>query len=457
MKKNFFLVCAMLCAYSSFATCVTAKQVSTNITNKTVTFTLTWTGCTTANHLTDAWCFVDFREEGSNSWTRATVSGTTVTIGSNVTTGPGGNKGFYVKGTEGLSATVTAKLGNVSVDKFDWCAFATDFPPQVSSCAAIDVVFKGTPPFEITYISGSTATVDSKNYRLTDLLKSFTDATGSTGTVPPFTPSSNIVGGCDCTGASDTSTFETFTPTGTEPVGTLVCLQDTRSANAALHRYYRVKKMHDNKWWMVQNLAYSGTGTVDFCNKSTWNSGTSTALASVNYSTRGLYGDCRNTGNPVCSGYVYNWAAAIQNPNGHGGPTTSPNPTGCDNNTGNVTLRGLCPEKWHLPAAAEFIALDVAMGGDGLTGVNKNTTIYWLGGTSTLSWEADYIGRCHPDPNNGYMHINSEGTWWSSCADTAHLQWARYMAVIVNPPVAIYPSASIAARNWLFPVRCVKN
>jgi len=138
MKKFFFLVCAILCAYSSFATCITAKQVSTNYKDTTVTFTLAWSesACTGTTHWrNDAWCFVDFRPyntDGSKgTWTRAVISPITVINGA-FTAGTGSNNEFYITRTaEGQPATVTVKLSNVPTNKFDWCAFASDSENKV--------------------------------------------------------------------------------------------------------------------------------------------------------------------------------------------------------------------------------------------------------------------------------------------------------------------------------------
>jgi len=449
MKKISSLVCAILCAYSSFATCVTAKQVSTNYMDTTVTFTLTWSGCTASNHLTTAWCFVDFRELGSNSWTRAIISGTP-TVSAGGIYSEGHEKGFYVKGTEGQSATVTVKLGNVSVDKFDWCAFATDYPPQVSSKGMGNVTFKGTPPFYITYVMDNPATATTKDYNFTDVLKSFTDATGCPGTIPPFRPSwTTDSGGCDCAGASSYSTFATFAPAADEPVGTLVCLTDDR--NTAM-RQYRVKKMHDGRWWMVQNLAYGGTGNGTACNKTSLRSTATQSAANTNLFGTNTYGDCRLPGNNTdvvaCYGYLYNWAAVMQSGLAYQGSNT--NIAQCNNLTCKTNWKGICPADWHVPSMAEFIELDVAMGGSGDFDAFSSTSLpYWFGGVGMYSWEVQAAGYGSP---TDLSSTGTRGRYYTQTFRSA----VSAMHLHMSSSVLSFGSLTWGKEGGLS-LRCVKN
>jgi len=269
MKKIFFFAATLISiAAAAQQSCVTARQVRTNNTDTTVTFTLTWSGCTTTNHLTNAWCFVDFRELNSNSWTRAIVSGYSA-VGTGVSTNPGNSTGFYVKGTEGQSATVTVKLGNVSADKFNWCAFATDYPPQAVVDGNQSVTFKGTPPFTFTLSGngGTSITEQRTGFRETPTqrVQTITDATGCTNTV------SYTYSGCSAptfnlgTVGFANATMSTITGTG---------------ANSHIHQLW------------------SAPVTASNCNK-------------TSFSSAAGRNDCRSGYSTAC-GHLFSWCLAAQ-------------------------------------------------------------------------------------------------------------------------------------------------
>ncbi len=182
-KKIYFLFMALLCCFSGYsANCVSATQVSANYTTQQVTFKLTWTGCNGTTHLNKAWCFVDFQPVDAagngGAWQRATISGTPVVV--NGTYAAGNSNGFWVTGTNGQSATVTVKLGNAP-GIFNWCAIATDYPPQATFTSPTVVKFSGTLPFVLS--SGVSVTTSAKTYTPAAAFTSFTDKTNAPGTI----------------------------------------------------------------------------------------------------------------------------------------------------------------------------------------------------------------------------------------------------------------------------------
>jgi len=249
MKKLFFFLISATFVCTGFAqTCVTATHVSTNFNTKDVTFKLTWSGCTNTNHLSRVWVFVDYREVGTNSWTRAAISSSqtpTVTAG-NATIVPDDiyANGFFVTGTS--SATVRVRLGNVSADKFDWCAFASDYPPN-ATLSGTSYTLKGTPPFIITTTNG-TFSHPSKTYTYTgsNRITSITDATNYPGGL--------IIDYIDYQGCSSTVL----------PAFTAGFVDDTK--------------------WVVGSQTWSSPVTATHCRKTTYAGG-----SSGNYST-----DCRS-------------------------------------------------------------------------------------------------------------------------------------------------------------------
>ncbi len=182
--KKIYFILLLFCTNSAFAAgCVTVTKVAVNYKSQMVTFKLTWSGCnsstvhTTATHLNSVWCFVDFQtvdETGNKgAWTRATISNTPSI--SNGTYTAGNTKGFWATGDNGQSATVTVKLGNAS-GKFNWCAFATDYPPQAALYSNGTYTLKGTAPF---VVNGSTISGNT----FTGTITSLTDATNCPGGV----------------------------------------------------------------------------------------------------------------------------------------------------------------------------------------------------------------------------------------------------------------------------------
>ncbi len=191
MRKKLFFIAMLvsIAAAAGAANCVTTRQVSANYTAKQVTFTLTWTGCDDAQqHNKKVWVIVEYRTVNGSTkgaWTRATISGATVT---GATYEAGSSSGFYVTGNNGETAWVTATLGNTT-NSFDWCAYALDYPPQaIMSNGAYTL--KGTPPFTINGFTELGAT--QKTYS-GGCINTVTDKTGHpAGTVinPAFTTGS---------------------------------------------------------------------------------------------------------------------------------------------------------------------------------------------------------------------------------------------------------------------------
>jgi uncharacterized protein (TIGR02145 family) len=67
------------------------------------------------------------------------------------------------------------------------------------------------------------------------------------------------------------------------------------------------------------------------------------------------------------SGYLYNWKCV------------------------NEQQANLCPSPWRVPAKADFVALDIALGGDG-SARNNVETVAWINSTYTAKWGAVYGG-----------------------------------------------------------------
>jgi len=194
MKKIYFFLFGMLCSYTTYAqTCVTAKQVSANYSaaSPTVTFDLTWGSCT-GTHNYKVWVFVDYQPVNANgtpadAWMRAprTSSTPTFTLGSGYTAATytaENDKGFWLYNTNGRTSRVTVALNIPTNTRFNWCAFASDYPPQ-ARLYKDNYVFRGTPPFILSN-NITQQIVDEKTLAFSALTftpTTFTDATKCPG------------------------------------------------------------------------------------------------------------------------------------------------------------------------------------------------------------------------------------------------------------------------------------
>jgi hypothetical protein len=156
----------------------------------TVTFDVNWTGIHEPGFVWSdtVWVFVDYNDAGTMR--RLELTGASLTTSSApATISRPNNLGAWVVGnarqaqTKNFSATVQL-FTNADVNLA--CAYAINYPP-VGRYTAIDkMTFTGTPPFYLTYTTGSTATVtreQAREYPLAGTLLSFTDATRAPGTV----------------------------------------------------------------------------------------------------------------------------------------------------------------------------------------------------------------------------------------------------------------------------------
>ncbi|MDR1983996.1 MAG: hypothetical protein LBQ28_04140, partial [Prevotellaceae bacterium] len=310
MKKTFFLF-AMLATVTASAQVTHVEPVGANYTNKTVTFRVWWAaGSRDATHLSKVWVWVDYIKINSNnttsgnSWTRAAVS----TVSGGATSYDGSNrKGFWLEGNAATnySATLTVQL-NITETKFNWCAYASDYPPNVVANNGT-YTLRGTPPFTLIAADGTTTqTVIGKTLvasALTITPTTIKDQTECPGVFCAYTGSDLYI---DATHAcqlraSDTKNWEAW-------------IKDSRDS-----KFYRIVYMPDNKWWLAQNVKYANTGSA------------------INGCTED---EC---GKGYMSPQVYNsWG-------------------GTSGSSGNV--QGVCPYSWLLPVRSDYSDLVASLGG----------------------------------------------------------------------------------------------
>ncbi len=178
-KKTFLFLSYIMSTFAlSAASCVSVKQINSDYKNNKIVVSITWTGCggDMSNHRNTAWVFVDYRAvtgaTKTNTWNRATVSmssaGTVVNSGA--------SKGVWIYGTNGTSQTITLTLNSSGLPtQYDWCAFATDYPPNAVTYTNGIYTLRGTKPFAINGV-----TVNSTTYS-GGIINVLTDATGCPG------------------------------------------------------------------------------------------------------------------------------------------------------------------------------------------------------------------------------------------------------------------------------------
>jgi uncharacterized protein (TIGR02145 family) len=184
-----------------------------------------------------------------NTWTRAAVSTASASPTATISYDGTNKNGFWLQGNSGsYSATITVQL-NISTSKFNWCAYASDYPPNVTATNGT-YTFKGTPPFTLIAANGiTTQTVSGKTLTVSAL------------TMTPTT----IRDKTECPGV-----FCIYTGSDLYIDATHLCQQRTSGAknweayikDSRDNGIYRIVLMPDNKWWLAQNVKYAGTGSA---------------------------------------------------------------------------------------------------------------------------------------------------------------------------------------------------
>ena len=163
---------------------VSVANTATTYSTKQISFTVSWTS---APHNNQIWVIVDYiKIENTTTvggWSRATVTAVSASGNGSAATVTG-QRGFWLN-TSGSSgnANITATLSLASgVDKFNWCAYALNYPPQAVIKAAGGYDLKGTPPFTV---NGTPLAAGVTTYGAGTCITSLSDATGNPTSVLP--------------------------------------------------------------------------------------------------------------------------------------------------------------------------------------------------------------------------------------------------------------------------------
>ncbi|MDR3134036.1 MAG: hypothetical protein LBU42_08475 [Prevotellaceae bacterium] len=294
MKKIFFLL-AMLAGCAAFAQ-ATVTPISVDYDNQQVTFGVEWT--TAANNR--VWVWVDFCSV-AGAFAPATISPVSIAGGSY---DEANERGFYVYGN---STTVTATLSNVT-GKFNWCAYGSDYPPNILDYIDGAYTLRGTPPFMLKDANGNTQIVSG------------TTITQSSLTITPITMTDET--GCPsyfCKYVGMDLHMNASYPCQQRAGGAQnweAYIKDTRD-----NHIYRIVRMPTNTWWMADDLVWDGKPNP----------------TATGYTIRGTDRSC---GAHYDCGRFYNSTAQ-----------------GAGAREGNANSRrnsDVCPPGWALPSTNEF-------------------------------------------------------------------------------------------------------
>jgi uncharacterized protein (TIGR02145 family) len=180
--------------------------------------------------------------------------------------------------------------------------------------------------------------------------------------------------------------------------------------------------------------------------------GTQTWMAeNLNYETANSYCFNNNSANCTKYGRLYTWTVAMDSAgtwstNGKGcGYGSTCSPTG--------TIRGVCPEGWHLPSRAEWETFFNAVGGQSVAGTKLKSTSGWYNsgnGTDAFSFSALPAGGGYY--NGRYSSEGNYAYFWSSTENDSYYAYGVYLYYDYDSAYLDYGIKSIG-----FSVRCLKD
>ena len=175
---------------------------------------------------------------------------------------------------------------------------------------------------------------------------------------------------------------------------------------------YKTVKIGE-QWWMAENLNYAYTG-VPF----KYVLSTDSNLVYYSDSTSWCYDN--DAANCAKYGRLYTWAAAMDSAGIIPGNTANGCGYGEICNLGNVKVRGVCPEGWHLPNGKEWSALLSAVGYVVRIGLMLKSTEGWndkddgTSGNGTDAYSFSALPAGFRDGSGDYYGEGYDAGFWSS-------------------------------------------
>ena len=212
---------------------------------------------------------------------------------------------------------------------------------------------------------------------------------------------------------------------------------------------YKTVKIGE-QWWMAENLNYRYI-------QQTYNGG-------VKDSSSYCYND--DPANCAKYGRLYLWSAAMDS----AGIIPGNSANGCgyekDCNLGNVKVRGVCPEGWHLPDTTEWNALFDAVGGKETAGIMLKSTEGWKdkndgtsgNGSDNFGFSAlpagyrEALPADYRDGRGVFYYEGLSAFFWSSTERNSNVAYRMYLD-------RSYDNAGLdnSYKSYGFLVRCLKD
>ena len=423
MRTKLFFLFTMLASVTISAQNMQITPISATYTaSPVIKFKVSWTGVRTYRHKTKVWVFVDYRQIKNNapagSWTRAAVTATPAVLStpaSTVTLVSGNDKGFWLNGVDGdYSATLTVPLTLAAdVTQFNWCTYATDYPPNVVTLGNSNYTLRGSSPF---IINGTTLPVNQATYSGT--ITSFTDATGAPGLFPASIDNPTNEMGC-VAGLVENENGICVSPS------VHGCSNNTLDLGSVSFTAGTEIQIVGNGISQIWSRPVTATG----CQKTSYDGGR----------TPNLKADCRT--NPDYAGDMFSNCAAV------------------------LYADKLCPPPWRVPSEDDGNNLLVAMGGSRGWGYNIDFVEQKLAGV----WAGNFSGRMVGSATiveTGNMMDYWMLKWNTATYNEVYLEYPRSAleAMSRTMPVTGWSSPGIyrvsegaAFGHYGLPVRCVKE
>ncbi len=192
-----------------------------------------------------------------------------------------------------------------------------------------------------------------------------------------------------------------------------------------------------NQVWMAENLNFWYMVKVG-------DDGSSSAVGCK------CNGDCKKYG------MYYTWAAAMDS-----AAQYSDDAVGCGDNmrcSKKDTVRGVCPEGWHLPNDAEWASLFESVGGINVAGLLLKSQTGWDENSNGLdSYSFTGLPAGYRDTTESFMFAGILTSFWSSDFEKSWHgsdHYARLVEFTLREEKAIN---SFRQKNWMLSVRCVMN
>ena len=190
--------------------------------------------------------------------------------------------------------------------------------------------------------------------------------------------------------------------------------------------------------WMAENLNYYDSTDLSVKKKS-W-----------------CYGKKDNGDSTTCdvTGRLYTWAAAMDSAG-----VWSTNGKGCGYNrpcSSTDTVRGICPEGWHLPTSYEFDLLRIAVG-TSTSGKELKSTSGWddydgESGNGTDSFGFSALPAGYGNLNGYFDNDGKYANFWTSTDFNIYNAYLLYFSYNLDETRSSYTETEV-----IFSVRCLKN